>query len=166
MAVTRDIVRTWRGPRAVVRDLLALGKREDRAVAILIAACLIFFVADWPRLSRIAAGFEAAPDEAVRGMSELLTYGAFTWLIIAPLFFYAVAAVSHLIARAVGGKGDHYGARVALFWAMLAAGPALLLYGLTLGFMGPQAIQTTLVGAIWMAAFLWFWLAGLVEAET
>jgi hypothetical protein len=29
MAVTADIVRTWRGPRAVMRGLLAQGKREE-----------------------------------------------------------------------------------------------------------------------------------------
>ncbi|MFT5631517.1 MAG: hypothetical protein ACI9HB_002698, partial [Gammaproteobacteria bacterium] len=30
MAVTTDIMRTWRGPRAVMRDLLDQGQREDR----------------------------------------------------------------------------------------------------------------------------------------
>ena len=56
MAVTTDIMRTWRGPRTVMRDLLNHGQREDRALAYLMAACIMIFIAQWPRLSRIAAG--------------------------------------------------------------------------------------------------------------
>ena len=32
MALTNDIVRTWRGPRAVMRDFLAQGPREETLV--------------------------------------------------------------------------------------------------------------------------------------
>lgn len=164
MAVTTDIVRTWRGPRAVMRDLLAMGPREDRAIAYLIVACLLIFVAQWPRLARTAAGFEVAPGVDPRGMSELLTYELFAWIIIWPLLLYGVAAVSHLIARALGGKGTFYTARLALFWSLLATTPALLLYGLVAGFIGPGP-QTQLVGLIWILAFGWIWMQSLREAE-
>ena len=32
--------------------------------------------------------------------------------------WYGVAAISHLVARMLGGRGSHYGARLALFWAL------------------------------------------------
>ena len=77
MAVTTDIVRTWRNPRSVMRDLLARGTREDRAVAYLFAGCLVTFIAQWPRMSRQAAGFDVVPGTEELGMSELMkTYMA------------------------------------------------------------------------------------------
>ena len=164
MAVTTDILRTWRGPRAVMRDLLAQGRREDRAIAYLIAACLLIFVAQGPRLSRQAAGFDLAPGAEVRDLTELLSYELFAWLMVWPLFLYGLAAVSHLVAKAAGGRGSFWTARLALFWALLASVPLLLLHGLLAGFVGPGP-QTNLVGAAWIAAFLWLWLQCLREAE-
>ena len=164
MAVTADIVRTWRGPRAVMRDLLAQGKREDRALAYLIVFCLLVFVAQWPRLARTAAGFDLAAGTEPRDLMQMMTYELFAWITIWPLAFYAIAALSHLIAKAFRGKGTFYTARVALFWSLLASVPLLLLYGLMAGFLGPVA-GTHLAGAVWVAVFLWIWLQSLREAE-
>ncbi len=164
MAVTADIVRTWRGPRAVMRGLLAQGKREDRALAYLIVFCLLVFVAQWPRLARTAAGFEVAPGTEVRDLGQMMTYELFAWITIWPLLLYGVAAISHLIARLVGGKGSFYSARLALFWSLLASVPLLLLYGLMAGFLGPVP-GTHLVGALWVVAFAAIWLQSLREAE-
>ena len=71
MAVTTDIMRTWRGPRTVMRDLLNHGQREDRALAYLMAACIMIFIAQWPRLSRIAAGFDGTGAET-QELSQLV----------------------------------------------------------------------------------------------
>ena len=54
MAATRDIVASYRNPAAVVRRLLGQGPREDRNLVYLMVACLIFFVAQTPRLAREA----------------------------------------------------------------------------------------------------------------
>jgi succinate dehydrogenase/fumarate reductase cytochrome b subunit len=164
MAVTADIVRTWRGPRAVMRGLLAQGKREDRALAYLIVFCLLVFVAQWPRLTRAAAGFDLAPGIEPRELVQLMTYELFAWITVWPLAFYALAAVSHLIAKAFRGRGTHYNARLALFWSLLASVPLLLLYGLMVGFLGPVT-GTHLVGAAWVLAFGWIWSLSLWEAE-
>ena len=157
MAVTTDILASYRGPGRVVRRLLDMGQREDRALAILMAGCVIMFIAQLPRLSREAhlTGQELNP---ILGGSLL------AWVIIAPLIFYVLAAISHAVARLFGGKGGWYGARLALFWALLATTPVLLLHGLVAGFIGPGPALTA-VGAIWLAIFLWFWLAGLRQAE-
>ncbi len=165
MAVTNDIVRTWRRPRAVMRDLLAQGRREDRAIAYLMISCFLIFVAQWPRLSRKAAGFELPPGAELPQLDRLMTYEFFAWLMVWPLLLYLLAGLTHLIAKAFGGKGDWFGARLALFWSLLATTPLLLLYGLVAGFVGPGA-QTNLVGALWIAAFVIIWVQSLREAES
>jgi len=157
MAVTTDIVASYRGPRRVVRRLLAMGVNEGRALAILMAGCAVTFVSQWPRLSREAHlnGEELYPP---------LGGALLAWLFIAPLVFYALAFLSHLVCRALGGTGDGFAARLALFWAWLAASPLLLLNGLVAGFVGPGP-GLTLVGAVWLAVFAWFWVSALREAE-
>ncbi|MFZ3583881.1 hypothetical protein ACOI1H_17160 [Loktanella sp. DJP18] len=164
MAVTADILRTWRGPRAVMRDLLAQGKREDRALAYLIVSCLLVFVAQWPRLARAAAGFDLAPGAVPRDLGQMMTYELFAWITVWPLALNGLAALSHLIAKLFGGRGSFYAARLALFWSLLASVPLLLFYGLMAGFLGPVA-GTHLVGGAWVVGFGWIWMQSLREAE-
>ncbi|SFB14525.1 Yip1 domain-containing protein [Poseidonocella pacifica] len=158
MPVASDIVATYRGPGRVMRRLLAGPPREDRALAYLMGGCVLTFVAQWPRLAR---------DAHLEGTDINPTLGGalLAWVFIAPLAFYALASVSHLVARLFGGRGSFYGTRIALFWSWLAAAPILLLHGLTAGFVGAgPALQT--VGLVWLGVFLWFWLSGLRIAET
>lgn len=157
MSALTDIAATYRGPGRVVRRLLDQGQREDRALAILMGACALVFVSQWPKLSRDAylSGAELNP---------MLGGSLLAWVIIMPLVLYLIAALAHICARLVGGKGSFYGARLALFWALLAAAPLLLLHGLVAGFVGPGP-QLMVVGVIWCAVFLWFWIAGMVAAE-
>ena len=56
MSIVADIVRSYVQPRAVIRDRLAEGQREDRALMLLMLGCGLVFVAQWPRLARRAAG--------------------------------------------------------------------------------------------------------------
>lgn len=156
MSALTDIVATYRGPGGVVRRLLAMGRREDRALAILMAACAMVFVAQWPRLARQA-------HLTGEDLNPLLGGALLAWVIIAPLALYALALAVHAVARLFRWPGSSYGARLALFWAMFAAAPLLLLHGLVAGFIGPGP-QLTLVGAVWMAVFLWFWVAGMAAA--
>lgn len=156
MPVTRDIAATYRAPRAVFRRLLSLGPREDRALAILMAGCVIVFVAQWPRLSREAhlTGQELNP---------LLGGTLMAWVMIAPLLFYVLAFLSLLVLRALGRRCGGYATRIALFWAFLAASPLILLHGLVAGFLG-EGIELSVVGALWVGVFLWFWISNLREA--
>jgi hypothetical protein len=159
MAVTDEIVRTYRAPRQVMRRLLSDGPREDRAIAYLLAACVIIFVGQWPRLQRAATLDPDAPP-----LDAQLAGALFAWLFLAPLLFYGLAALSHLAARAVGGQGSWWSARIALFWTLLAVSPLLLLNGLVAGFVGPGA-ALTLVGLVTGLAFLALWGISLAEAE-
>ena len=162
MPVTRDILRTWRNPRAVYRNLLAMGPREDRAIAYLMAACFLVFIAQWPRLVRGSQGIDVSSGPAPE-LDRLLAYEFMAWLMIWPLAIYLLAAASYLILRAFRIKLTGYGSRLALFWALLAATPAMLLYGLLRGLNG-DVEATRIAGAVWVAALLWFWLHGLRAA--
>ena len=158
MSIALDIARTYRAPREILRRRAAPPASEPRALAVLMAGCLVMFVAQWPVLSRAAWEDPSIPLDARLG-------GAlFGWMIIAPLAFYALAGVTHLVARLLRGIGTWYEARMALFWALLASGPLWLLNGLMLGFLG-QGAAATLIGAVAGVAFLVFWGAGLFEVE-
>lgn len=158
MSVSSDIVRGWRAPRQVMRRRLAGGPREDRALAILMAACLLMFVAQWPGAARQAHLDPSVPLNARLAGALMAT------VFLAPLMFYGLGAFSHLVARLFGGRGSFYGARLALFWTLLMVSPLMLLQGLVAGFIGAGAAATA-TGAIVLAAFLFFWAANLYEAE-
>ena len=121
------------------------------------AACVIVFIAQMPRLARIS--YETGQE-----LNMLLGATLLAWVIIAPLIFYVLAGLSHLLAMALGGRGDWYGARLALFWSLLAASPLLLLHGLVAGFVGPGP-ELQGVGILWLAVFVWFWISSLRQAE-
>ncbi|WP_170413304.1 YIP1 family protein [Ruegeria atlantica] len=157
MPLTADIVATYRGPGRVVRRLLDLGPREDRALVFVMAFCVVAFIAQLPGLARRAH---------IEGLElDMLMGGALMGTVfILPLFFYLLAFVSYGAARLVGGQGTSYGARLALFWALLSSTPLVLLNGLVAGFIG-SGPALTIVGIVWFAVFLWFWLAGLRQAQ-
>lgn len=164
MSVTLDILRTWRSPRMIIRRHLDQGRREDRALAFVMAACFIIFVAQWPRLSRLAAGFDLPQGVEAPELSQMVAYEFLGWLMVWPLMFYVIAALFHVIAKALAGKGSFYSARLALFWSLLATTPIALLHGLCAGFLGAIA-STQLVGVIWLGALLVIFAASFYEAE-
>ncbi|WP_425080620.1 YIP1 family protein [Ruegeria arenilitoris] len=157
MPVTSDIVATYRGPGRVVRRLLALGQREDRALVFVMGFCVVAFIAQLPGLAR-RAHLEGLELNALMAAALLGT------VFILPLLFYLLAFVSYGAARLVGGRGTAYGARLALFWALLSSTPLVLLNGLVAGLIGPGP-ALTLVGAAWFGVFIWFWLAGLRQTQ-
>ncbi len=157
MALTADIVESYRAPRRVMRRHLSMGPREDRALLFVMLGCAILFVARWPALTRDAMEDPSIPLEARIGGALLAL------LFLAPLILYLVAALTHLIAKVIGGQGSWFGARLALFWAILAAAPLWLFNGLAAGFLDGPAV--TLVSAFALAGFLILWGASLWEAE-
>jgi hypothetical protein len=158
MSVTRHILRTWRDPRGAMRAHLAQGPREDRAMAVLLGACLLIFIAQWPAAARAAHFDPAVPLQARLGGALMGT------LFIVPILAYAIAGASHLAARLMGGRGTWFGARMALFWSLLSVAPLMLAQGLIAGFAG-QGPVTTATGLAVAAGFLFLWLSALYEAE-
>jgi hypothetical protein len=157
MPVTTDIVRSWHSPRRVMQSHLARGRSEPWAFSLLIAFMIVAFVAQWPGASRNAFYTPEMPISA-----QMLAIGM-GMLAFIPLW-YLLAAIGHWIAKALGGQGDHYRARLALFWALVTVSPLMLLLGLVKGMIGPgpALVSVTVVTA---AAFLGFWIINLIEAE-
>ena len=88
------------------------------------------------------------------------------WLFVVPLALYIVAAISRLIARVLGGKGSGFSARLSLFWALLAASPLWLIWGLLAGYLGQDMAGVQAFGLVAFAVFVYIWLMGLIETET
>ena len=157
MTVSTDLVATWRRPRAVLRQHLARGKSEAFAFTLLLVFLILAFVGQWPAAAR-EAFLADEPSAAPRILAR-----AFAVLATIPLW-YGLAALSRLVAKAMGGQGTWYGARIALFWALATVGPLMLLQGLVSGMIGPGPALSavTLVVGI---AFVWLWATLLHEAE-
>lgn len=158
MAVTLDMLDSWRRPRVVMRRKLGEGLAEGRSLAVLMGACALIFVAQWPRLAREAHLDPSVPLEGRLGAT------LFAVIFVAPLMFYALAALSQGVARLLGGRGPGAAMRFALFWALLVVSPAMLLHGLVQGFLGPGPAVSA-VGAGTLAAFVYIWGANMIEAQ-
>ncbi|MCA0043880.1 YIP1 family protein [Celeribacter litoreus] len=154
MGVVLDMAQSYRAPRAVLRRRLG-AENESSALVTLMLACGLIFVAQWPRLSRVA--FETGQEVQMLMGATLLG-----WLFIMPLIFYVLAGVAGLVLRAIGRPTSGYEARMALFWGLLCAAPLWLLWGLTAGFVGPGA-ATSLVGVLALFALMFFWGVNLSE---
>jgi len=157
MGIVPDIARGWRDPAGLVQAKLKNG--EGAALAALMGACGLLFVAQWPRLAREAFLDPEVPLEARLGAALL------GLVFVLPLFFYGLAALSQLGARAFGLWISGYGARVALFWALLCLTPLQLLLGLATGFLG-QGAAVSVLGLFVLIGFGYLWvrmLAGVRE---
>ena len=157
MTVTTDLLATWHAPRVVLRRHLARDASEPFAFAFLLIFLTLAFVSQWPLAAReayLANEASATPRILARAFAVLATI---------PLW-YGLAALSRLVARVFGGKGSWYAARVALFWALAAVGPLMLLQGLVRGFLGAGPALAA-IGVVVLIAFLLIWANTLIEAE-
>ncbi|MGL5361845.1 MAG: YIP1 family protein [Paracoccaceae bacterium] len=154
MAILSDILRGWRDPGGLFQA--KRGQGEGAALATLMGACALIFVAQWPRLAREAHLHPEVPLDARLG-------GALMGIVfVLPLILYAVAGLSQIAFRAFGRRVEGLDARVALFWALLCLTPALFLHGLATGFIG-QSAAVMLLGLLVLAGFGYLWLSMLAR---
>lgn len=157
MTVTTDMVATWRAPRAALRRHLARGQSEAFVFTLLLVFLALTFIGQWPAAAReahFAGEPSSAPRILARGLAILATIPV----------WYALAAFGRIVARAMGGQGSWYGARLALFWALATVSPLMLLQGLVAGMIGPGPAAWAVSAGVGVA-FLWLWLTMLHEAE-
>ncbi len=180
MSVTRDIPRAWLRPQTVMADLLARGPDDRVAFTYLAAASVLGFVSQMPATVRRAR--EVDPEFDARLLQEAGEAGLVTgdladakfdalisgalmgWIFVVPLVMYSIAFLVRIVAKLLGGHGDGLSQRVALFWSFLAVTPALLLLGLTSGFVGPGPAES-IVGTLTVCGFIWIWGNSLYAAE-
>jgi hypothetical protein len=157
MSLTGDILRSYRAPRRVLSHHLAAGKREDRALLYLMVACVLLFVAQWPALARSAQADPSVPFEARMGGALIGV------LFVLPLLSYGLAFLIWLGLRPFGSL-SLYGARLALFWAMLAISPLVLAQSALASVLGSSSAAVQAFGYGVLAAFLVILIAGLRAA--
>ena len=156
MSIVLDILRTYRAPRAVLTRRMSGPPREDRALACLMAACGLIFVAQWPRLSR-----EAVLDPSI-ALDARLAGALFAWLMVMPLVLYGLGLLVLLLARGLGRRLTGFQVRMALFWSLLATVPLWLLAGLAAGFAPGPAFPLLSTLALGLVAV--FTGAGILAA--
>jgi len=157
MALISDILESWRSPRKVIRRHRARGRSEPFLFTFLFVFLLLAVVSVAPFLAR-AAAIEAKP------FPPYLLAACFGAVVAVP-FFYAMAALGHLTARLMGGKGGFYDGRLAMFWALVTTTPALLLYGLVRA-MAAESPAVPVLGLLVFVIFLGFYSVMLREVES
>ena len=158
MSLLVDIMDSWRAPRRVVRQHLQRPRSEAFLFTFLFTFLLVSFIAQWPVAARLSHMQPEVPIE-----QRMFGFALGLFALVMPLA-YALAALSRLVAALMGGQGSWYSARLALFWAMLAVTPLMLLNGLVAGFIG-QGAPATVVGVLVLLGFLYLWISMLIEAE-
>lgn len=157
MTVSTDMLATWRHPRVIFRRHMAWGVSEPFAFTLLLMFLILTAIGQWPVAARDAF-LAGEPSAAPRMFARALAVFA-----LIP-FWYVLAALGRLVARAMGGQGTWYTARLALFWALATVSPLMLLQGLVAGMIGAGP-ALVLVTSFAGAGVLWLWLTMLHEAE-
>jgi len=142
MSATGEIIRAYRGFGASMQRQVDSRPGEERLLAYVVVASLIFFVARVPALLKLSAAASTAEISPIALFVTNLV-GSFFF---APLMLYGLAALSHLVAKAFGGKGRGVDARLALFWILLVISPLALL----------STIIQMAIPLLWVSQVLWF----------
>jgi len=159
MSLWRDIAQTYVAPGRVIRRLHSRPVPDRSLLVYLMAACAIAFIA---RLPGQVAQYHPTADAPVEAFfASALVAG----LIFAPLLFYILALIGHAIARLAGGTGNGQGARLALFWPLLALQPFVILIEIIRNLAPDGLLLAGASGAVglWFLA-LWAYGLWIVEA--
>lgn len=146
------VLESWVAPRRVVRGLR--GMPESALIVLLLAAMAIFLLAQAPGHARAAALDPVVPLGARMGGAVLAV------MFVMPLVAYAVAQAVAWLSLLLPWRIAPGDSRLALFWALLAVAPAMLLAGLTAGLVGPGP-ALSLTRAVAGLGFLGIWGGGL-----
>ena len=156
-SLTSEILTAYRYPRLSFERQLAKNFGDDRILFYGILACFLAFVARMPSLFHESMSAGSPPVYAVVSIHFAVS------LLTAPLLLYFIAAVSHVVARAFGGRGNWRGARLALFWTVLALSPLVLVAGIVgvaahPWFSGALLVLITIL-------FISYWINCLIRVE-
>ena len=158
MDTVPDLLKVYVSPRQVARRRLGAPASEGRSLATLFAGCFLLFLSSVPEIIRNESTAAGEIPLAANLSGQLL--GS---VFLAPLVFYALAALAVLTLRIFRIQVAWRDSRLVLFWAVLAAAPLAL----ALRTIEAFATQPWLSAMVWpaiFAAFLLFWSAGLKEA--
>ena len=146
------VLASWRRPGQVVRGLSPMS--EGAMLAVLMGAMLVFLIAQAPGHARATALDPAVP------MAGRMAGALTAVLLMMPLVAYVVASLVALASRLTRWRLAAEDSRLALFWALLAISPAMLLAGLVEGLIGPGP-ALTITRLIAGIGFLFIWGGGI-----
>ena len=152
MSVVVKISKTYRRPIRTYSNLFASGPSEKQNLAYLMGACLLYFISSWPFQAR-----KAFEDQIP--LEGLISGTLISALFVAPLGFYLISIVFHLLAKALGSKISGVEIRLILFWAFLAIAPLMLLRGLVAGFFDTK-LQYSIVSGLALSVLVLFIYSG------
>jgi hypothetical protein len=146
------VLQSWWAPREVVRGLSDMPERVK--LVVLMTAMLIFLIAQGPQNARLAQIDPEIPFDARMGGSLLAV------MFLMPLLAFGLASLLAGLARLTPWRLAAEDSRLALFWALLAVAPAMLLTGLVSGLIG-QGVALTICQFVTGIGFLTIWGAGI-----
>jgi hypothetical protein len=156
MSLVSDIVASYPSPTKVVGTKLRL-VTEPQALAVLMGACLLIFVGQWPWLARSAYLDPSIELQARLGGSIL------AWLFVMPLALYAVSGFIFVGTRILKVPIRGVALRFVIFWGLLAATPIWLVHGAFRAFAGDIWL-TDIIGIGVLATLVWVWFGGFRAA--
>jgi len=151
MTTFSTVLYSLRSPNLAFRRVLSTRVEEPRAFAWLVSACLLFFLARLPLLSR-----EAHLNPEMPQLESIIGGVLIGSLFIAPLVLYSIAALSCLFLRVKFKMLNWMDSRVAFFWSLLAVTPLVLLRGILGGFLESNLILN-LASILIFFYFLYVW---------
>jgi len=158
MSIVGDIFATYRSPRRVMARRLSAAS-EATALMTLMAACGLVFVAQWPLMARLA---HLDPSVTLEQRIGAVLLG---WVFFAPLVFYALTGLIWLVLRVAGRPVSGLALRSSVFWALLAATPVWLLYGLAQGLAG-AAVAAQVIGILLLLILFTFVISAVSSVLT
>lgn len=155
--ITPRVLLSWVRPGRVVSGLR--GMTDASLVVVLLVAMLIFLIAQLPDHAR------AATLNPGVGLAPRIAGAAMAVMFLMPLVAYGVAQLVSILTLPTRWELTGKDSRLALFWALLAVAPAMLLSGLVAGLAGPsQALSAT--RAVAGIGFLFIWVSAIVTLVT
>ena len=112
----------------------------------------MYFISSWPFQAR-----KAFEDQIP--LEGLISGTLISALFVAPLGFYLISIVFHILAKALGSKTSGVEIRLILFWAFLAIAPLMLLRGLVAGFFDTK-LQYSIVSGLSLSVLVLFIYSG------
>ncbi len=157
MSLTRNILHSYRTPRAVLRDLVLGDLREPQVLFFAILSCALIFVAQWPALQRATLLDPSVTFEQRMG-GALFATG-----FLLPLVLYGVAGLLQLGLRLGRARVPGLWVRTAFFWSLLAVTPLMLVQAALSAALGPGG-SVAVFGFVVAALFLYILIQSLREA--
>lgn len=141
------VARFYHDPRGSMRGMLDSRPGEARLLAYAMGAVSVL-------LAGRVLGLTAAADRP--DLPAQVAAQATALLFFVPLFYYALAALGTLLARAFRGTGGWREGRAAFFWAALVSSPVVVLSGLApLAMPGAPREVVALVSQVGPVLFAW-----------